>query len=194
MLPDRIELSTSPLPMECSTTELRQRARYRGESVQMAAHQAAGSCHKGPAGASTRAGLNGPKIVKNCHLLPAGSFEAVDLGQIGFPTVCGRCPGAESQLRTALQRRRLRRGAARASMFGGRVVGGAAPGSIEAYRRTDDDGRSRQGCRKKRRGGEGFATGPAQAGVARKSQAAEVAGPRAPRARSTFRKRRCLPK
>ena len=28
VLPDRIELSTSPLPMECSTTELRQRARY----------------------------------------------------------------------------------------------------------------------------------------------------------------------
>ena len=27
MLPDRIELSTSPLPMECSTTELRQHAR-----------------------------------------------------------------------------------------------------------------------------------------------------------------------
>jgi hypothetical protein len=26
VLPDRIELSTSPLPMECSTTELRQRA------------------------------------------------------------------------------------------------------------------------------------------------------------------------
>ena len=30
MLPDRIELSTSPLPMECSTTELRQHARYSG--------------------------------------------------------------------------------------------------------------------------------------------------------------------
>ena len=29
----RIELSTSPLPMECSTTELRQHARYRGESA-----------------------------------------------------------------------------------------------------------------------------------------------------------------
>ena len=29
VLPDRIELSTSPLPMECSTTELRQRARMR---------------------------------------------------------------------------------------------------------------------------------------------------------------------
>jgi hypothetical protein len=27
VLPDRIELSTSPLPMECSTTELRQQAR-----------------------------------------------------------------------------------------------------------------------------------------------------------------------
>jgi hypothetical protein len=30
VLPDRIELSTSPLPMECSTTELRQRARIAG--------------------------------------------------------------------------------------------------------------------------------------------------------------------
>jgi len=30
VLPDRIELSTSPLPMECSTTELRQHARYQG--------------------------------------------------------------------------------------------------------------------------------------------------------------------
>ena len=29
VLPDRIELSTSPLPMECSTTELRQHARIR---------------------------------------------------------------------------------------------------------------------------------------------------------------------
>ena len=30
VLPDRIELSTSPLPMECSTTELRQHAREHG--------------------------------------------------------------------------------------------------------------------------------------------------------------------
>ena len=29
VLPERIELSTSPLPMECSTTELRQHARIR---------------------------------------------------------------------------------------------------------------------------------------------------------------------
>lgn len=30
VLLDRIELSTSPLPMECSTTELQQRTRMRG--------------------------------------------------------------------------------------------------------------------------------------------------------------------
>ena len=36
VLPDRIELSTSPLPMECSTTELRQHARYSRESAQKA--------------------------------------------------------------------------------------------------------------------------------------------------------------
>ena len=35
MLPDRIELSTSPLTMECSTTELRQHARIR-ESAETA--------------------------------------------------------------------------------------------------------------------------------------------------------------
>src|SRR5258708_1233626 len=33
VLPDRIELSTSPLPMECSTTELRQHARDFGEAA-----------------------------------------------------------------------------------------------------------------------------------------------------------------
>jgi hypothetical protein len=37
VLPDRIELSTSPLPMECSTTELRQHARYSKESAQKGA-------------------------------------------------------------------------------------------------------------------------------------------------------------
>ena len=30
VLPERIELSTSPLPRECSTTELRQRANEEG--------------------------------------------------------------------------------------------------------------------------------------------------------------------
>jgi hypothetical protein len=36
VLPDRIELSTSPLPMECSTTELRQHARDIRESAEKA--------------------------------------------------------------------------------------------------------------------------------------------------------------
>ena len=56
------------------------------------------------------------------------------------------------------------------------------------------EGRSRQGREKVRRGHEGFTTRPAEAGVARKSQAAEVAGPRAQRCRCIFRKRRCLPR
>ena len=51
-------------------------------------------------------------------------------------------------------------------------------------RRTDDEGRSRQACGKERRGCEGFTTGPAEAGVARKSQAAEVAGAGAQRCRA----------
>ena len=53
MLPDRIELSTSPLPMECSTTELRQRAPDTGFG-QKEPYKAADPCHKAPSGASAR--------------------------------------------------------------------------------------------------------------------------------------------
>src|SRR5215212_6387610 len=60
-------------------------------------------------------------------------------------------------------------------------------------RRTDDEGRSRQGYGKERRGCEGFTTRPAEAGVARKSQAAKIAGPRAQRCH-TFRNRQCIPR
>src|SRR5262252_6498633 len=49
VLPDRIELSTSPLPRECSTTELRQReATGRG-----------GVCHRGGGGSTAAARRNG---------------------------------------------------------------------------------------------------------------------------------------
>jgi hypothetical protein len=48
VLPDRIELSTSPLPMECSTTELRQRARDT-DSAETAPTRRADPCHKDPA-------------------------------------------------------------------------------------------------------------------------------------------------
>ena len=51
VLPDRIELSTSPLPMECSTTELRQHAPDR-ESAKKAPTRRADPCHKAPIGAS----------------------------------------------------------------------------------------------------------------------------------------------
>ena len=44
VLPDRIELSTSPLPMECSTTELRQRA-HTGESISCAPLKRGDPCH-----------------------------------------------------------------------------------------------------------------------------------------------------
>jgi hypothetical protein len=162
----------------------------------MAAHQAAGSCHKGPSGASTRAGLIGTKIAKKRRLLPSGSFRAVDPEPIGFPTIPGRRPACRIAtshgLAAALRAIAARRGEAhyvwtpRRGRRGGRLNQG--------IRRTDDDGRSRQGCRKKRRGCEGFATGPAETGVARKSQAAEVAGAWAQRGEPTFRKRRRLPR
>ena len=58
MLPGRIELSTSPLPRECSTTELRQPAaagrrvyRWRARRV-----DGAGECHSRAGAASDRAG------------------------------------------------------------------------------------------------------------------------------------------
>ena len=47
VLPDRIELSTSPLPMECSTTELRQRARIQ-ESARKGPYRARRSLPQGP--------------------------------------------------------------------------------------------------------------------------------------------------
>ena len=48
VLPDRIELSTSPLPMECSTTELRQRAPNRGNRP-IGPTGRADPCHKAQA-------------------------------------------------------------------------------------------------------------------------------------------------
>src|SRR5262249_15872186 len=49
VLPDRIELSTSPLPRECSTTELRQRA--PAKQVANQGRKRAVPCHKGEGGA-----------------------------------------------------------------------------------------------------------------------------------------------
>ena len=63
MLPDRIELSTSPLPMECSTTELRQHAGIQ-ESAQKGLYRRPVLATRTPlAQARGRAG-NGPKRPK----------------------------------------------------------------------------------------------------------------------------------
>ena len=50
VLPDRIELSTSPLPRECSTTELRQRRPWR-RCPRGRRREAGQTCHKGCQGA-----------------------------------------------------------------------------------------------------------------------------------------------
>src|SRR3954453_5013007 len=75
VLPDRIELSTSPLPMECSTTELRQHARESRNRPKRPL-QAAGSCHKAPAGASTRALGNATKTAKIGFRRPRRAWDA----------------------------------------------------------------------------------------------------------------------
>src|SRR3954463_3547953 len=61
VLPDRIELSTSPLPMECSTTELRQHARIK-RIGQKGLTRRADPCHKAPVHASAGTAC---KLAKN---------------------------------------------------------------------------------------------------------------------------------
>jgi hypothetical protein len=69
VLPDRIELSTSPLPMECSTTELRQHARDRDqESADGGSSRTGGSCHKASRGASTRGAPSGRQTIQKSGL------------------------------------------------------------------------------------------------------------------------------
>ena len=56
-------------------------------------HQAAGSCHKGPSGASTRAGLERAKMGKNRRLLLAGSFKCGQpSGPVRFRVIRGHRP------------------------------------------------------------------------------------------------------
>jgi hypothetical protein len=56
VLPDRIELSTSPLPMECSTTELRQRA-TSGNRPKKVVRKTGRSLPQGPRPRKRRDGL-----------------------------------------------------------------------------------------------------------------------------------------
>src|SRR3979409_398422 len=81
VLPDRIELSTSPLPMECSTTELRQHATDAGIGpkapckVRRSFPQAHWPRKRGaPAGS--------PKAVQNRRRVAAACFSRINYGPI----------------------------------------------------------------------------------------------------------------
>ena len=170
----------------------------------MAAHQAGGSCHKAPSGASTRAGLNGPKIVKNRRWLASGSVkcgqtpgnfqgsswetvEASGSQHLGPASAASNRDHAVALGAIAAKLRKTQYGRVTAL----RVV--RRPAQFRQFRQTDDDGRSRQGIRKGRSGCEGFTTRPAEAGVARESEAAKIPGPW-PHRSPIFRKCRNLPR
>jgi hypothetical protein len=206
VLPDRIELSTSPLPMECSTTELRQHARYlRG--IGPNGRPLGGRFL--PQGPLWRKRAGGPERDQNRQKSALVADKLLQSGQlprklprklagpIRFPTIRGRRPQRRIMTLHGLAAA-VRVIAARGgeTHYGLTVALRAAwcPFGPRHIRRTDDEGRSRQACGKAWRGCEGFTTGPAEAGVARKSQAAEVASPRPQRCRYIFRKRRCLPR
>ena len=118
-------------------------------------HQAAGSCHKDPSGASTRAGLEGAKIGKNRRGTPASRFNRGNSGPIRLPTAPSRrimaeiaLPHAHGRLRAAAtsQHRRLQPGEAKHTMF--RQGGAASPanpvsikGSLDGLAMKDDQGK-----------------------------------------------------
>ena len=171
MLRERIELSTSPLPMECSTTELRQHAREKLNRPQGPV-QAGGSCHRHPLGASETA-----------LLLPGKSAEmtfrggdCVQSGRIWLdwvPDRAGRRPIHWPPNHAVARNWPTGQGAPAAVIVYARR--GARRRRFESF---PDDGRSGQ----RRRAGwcprEGFTTGSAQAGAAREPEAAEIPGAR----------------
>ena len=82
VLPDRIELSTSPLPMECSTTELRQHA--RGNRIGPKAPTGGRFLPQGPLSRKREGGVwrgqNGPKLASGAMTC----LKRLDSGPIRF--------------------------------------------------------------------------------------------------------------
>ena len=158
----------------------------------------------GPAGASMRAGREGAKIVKKRRLLPTDSLQrdqnpekltGSSQRQRGSRPSAADVRCARIVAFAALRRHGHCGGRRRNPLCSG--DGAAAVRrrvQSRRVRRNDNEGQSRQRLRKDRRGCEGFTTRPAEARVARKSQAAEVAGARAQRCGRIFRNRRCLPR
>ena len=91
VLPDRIELSTSPLPMECSTTELRQRAPDQENRPKKPPTRRADPCHKAPSCASARAACGaikmGPKSARDTR----GLLQLAQLRADPVPHFLSQC-------------------------------------------------------------------------------------------------------
>src|SRR3954467_11208432 len=101
VLPDRIELSTSPLPRECSTTELRQRApaktsrKSRPETGRSLPHGGGGR---------KRGRLAKPRqmLLRGCGgILPRGEFQQHLLDPFGRKVLLRECEPAVEVLLVA---------------------------------------------------------------------------------------------
>jgi hypothetical protein len=77
VLPHRIELWTSPLPRECSTTELRQRRRRAGREPGPAERR--GKCHTGVSGARIGDGPEGRNLQRGLGLCTRDNSAAAAL-------------------------------------------------------------------------------------------------------------------
>src|SRR5215207_890237 len=117
VLPDRIELSTSPLPMECSSTELRQHARYlRGIgpngpptrrpvlATRAPLAQARGQAGKGPKSSKTgtccrqapserSTAKETPKETPKADPVPSHPWPASEAPNHDLAWPCGGCTG-----------------------------------------------------------------------------------------------------
>jgi hypothetical protein len=92
VLPDRIELSTSPLPMECSTTELRQHARIRRIGPKGLYRRAVLATRTPLAQARGRV-RRAQETRKNHPVAPACCFNRGNSGPIRFPVPRAPCRG-----------------------------------------------------------------------------------------------------
>src|SRR5579859_1863519 len=84
VLPDRIELSTSPLPMECSTTELRQRAPHQ-ENRPKRPLQGGPILATRPGSAQAQDRPPALRGSENQALFSAVAFKRLNCGPIRFP-------------------------------------------------------------------------------------------------------------
>jgi hypothetical protein len=169
VLPDRIELSTSPLPMECSTTELRQHAGLARIGLK-AATKPGGSCHKVHAHASAAERLCGERNRQKGRKSTKSEVFRAWRGHPGpirclapaFPLPCGRLEARPGRRTHRHQDLPLEGTAAD-------LAPNVPQGELSA---GSDDRRQHQ----RRAAREGIAAGPAEACAAGKSEAAQGAG------------------